>query len=106
MSKVYNPDCWVILRFTSKEYGVVDKILAGFGGGYTQGSSWKLNSGITKVEDMGEYYAVTGYTGSVYHCYKHHQGLRLAIANVYQSMLDRFNNSEASIEMLDSFEAC
>ena len=104
----YNPDCWVIVRFTSEKFGVVDKILAGWSGGYTSGSEWKLNSGITKVEDKGDRFLVTGSTGSVYNLYKPFQKLGSSIAPIYHSFVKQIeeSSSEASIEILDSFEAC
>lgn len=46
----YTPSCWVIVKFTSPEHGVIYKVLAGGGGGYLNGHTWKLSSGITKVE--------------------------------------------------------
>ena len=106
MNNVYTPDCWVVVRFRSPQYGVVNKILAGWGGGYTQGTSWKLNSGITKVEDKGEYYLVTGPTESVYQLYKASQRLSVNIAYVYEAFVEKLKNSDsqATIELVDSLE--
>lgn len=100
----YTPDCWVVLRFTSDQYGVIDKVLAGWAGGYTQGSSWKLNSGNEKVEDMGDYYLVTGSSGSTYTLDKGRHGLRLSIAGVYDSIVKNMAECGATVELLDGVE--
>lgn len=104
----YQPDCWVILRFTSEKFGVVDKILAGWYGGYASGSSWKLNSGISKVVDCGSFYEVVGPSGGVYHLFKASQKLGSPIDYIYNSFIKQLeeSESEASVEMLDSFENC
>ena len=39
MNNDYYPDNWVVLKIDTKDY-VIYKILAGWGGGYTQGESW------------------------------------------------------------------
>ena len=51
----YTPDKWVMLKFTHGGQDVY-KILASFYGGYLDGDSWKLNSGVTKVEEDDKYY--------------------------------------------------
>jgi hypothetical protein len=81
----YNPDNWIILKFSSSEYGDVYKVLAGWSGGYLDGSSWKLNSGITKIEDAGVNYHVYGYTNSVYILHKESELIRMNIAGVLSS---------------------
>ena len=42
------PDSWVVLKITA-ETGVIYKVLAGWSGGYLDGDSWRLNSGINIV---------------------------------------------------------
>ena len=81
----YNPDNWIILKFSSPEYGDVYKVLAGWSGGYLDGNSWKLNSGITKIEDASVNYRVYGYTNSVYILHKESELIRMNIAGVLSS---------------------
>lgn len=61
---------WVAINITSPEYGDIYKLLLGWYGSYATGDSWKINSGIVKVEDAGDYWKVFGESGSVYTCYK------------------------------------
>ena len=62
----YLPDNWVVLKI--KE-GKLDsgfyKVLAGWSGGYLDGDSWRINSGITRVEDHETYYSFYGYVHEV-----------------------------------------
>ena len=83
----YLPDNWVVLKI--KE-GKLDsgfyKVLAGWSGGYLHGDSWRMNSGITRVEDHETYYSFYGYSGSVYKVWKDRYGLRMNNAGVYNQL--------------------
>ena len=93
----YYPDCWVIIKFTSPEHGVIDKVLAGGGGGYLHGHTWKLSSGITKVE-MGfdkegdKFYIIHNRSGSRYICYDDCHGLRMSIAWKYNDFKEKLGD--------------
>lgn len=65
----YTPDCWVVLKFVH-DGSTIYKVFAGWYGGFANGDSWKLNSGITKVEVDGDFYLFHGSSGSVYRCHK------------------------------------
>jgi hypothetical protein len=43
----YNPDKWVVVKIIGKDTPPVHKVFACWYGGYLDGDSWKLNSGIT-----------------------------------------------------------
>ena len=65
----YTPDVWVVLEFAGPSMDApLYKVFAGWYGGYTQGDSWKLNSGIVQVYQDNGYYEFDGYSGSVYRC--------------------------------------
>lgn len=78
----YTPDKWVILKLTDKKETIY-KVLAGWSGSYLEGQSWKINSGITKVEVTDTHYFFHGYTGSVYKCSKHGYGMNMIMSSVY-----------------------
>ena len=86
---MYVPDKWVRVRITPKDGEPVDKILAGWSGGYLSEDSWELNSGIKSEEDFGDYYEFTGYSGSVYKCYKESEGLTTMPVTIFDSMKSR-----------------
>ena len=67
---MYNPDRWVVIKNPH-----CYKVFATWSGGYTHGSSWKLNSGITHCEQDGDYLVFHGYSGSTYRCHKDLYGI-------------------------------
>lgn len=97
----YNPDSWVVLKFQHSGKTTY-KVLAGFGGSYLYGSSWKLNSGVTKVEVDGDYLLFHGYSGSVYRCHKNSYCMRGMMHGVYSSFVDQVKENPAyQMELMD-----
>lgn len=94
----YYPDRWVVIQITSAEHGTIEKVLAGWYGGYLGSNSWKLNSGNTKVVEYPNRFEFTGHSGSVYVCYKSCYGLSNLTANI----LEQFKES-ADIEILTKY---
>lgn len=72
----YNPDRWVMLKFTHGETPVY-KVLASWYGGYARGDTWQLNSGVVRVEEDGQCYLFHGASGSVYRCHKSTYGMSM-----------------------------
>ncbi len=55
-TREYTPDSWVVLKVKAgKGTFPFYKVLAGWSGGYLSGDSWRINSGITRVEDDRTY---------------------------------------------------
>jgi hypothetical protein len=92
----YCPDNWVVIKI----YGspIHYKVLAGWSGGYLSGSSWKLNSGVTKVEESGDYYLFHGSSGSVYKCHKEAYCLRNNNAYVWNALQEKYGDK---VELLE-----
>ena len=80
----YTPDCWTVVFLNGPDPHY--RVLAGWSGGYLHGDSWKLNSGITRVEEDGEYLLFYGLSGSVYHCHRHGYGLRMSTAGIWNQL--------------------
>jgi len=78
------PDNWVLLKFTCNGE-IIYKVFAGWHGNYLEGDSWKLNSGINKIEEDGEYYLFHGYSGSVYRCHKASYGMNYFMVEIFKS---------------------
>lgn len=89
MSK-YIPDFWVVLKIDIPKIGIQYRVLGAWGGGYLDGDSWRLNSGITRVVEDGDYYVFSGNSGSEYRCYKENYGLKMATAGIYQKLVDEY----------------
>ena len=80
----YNPDNWVVIKM-----GVDDphyRVLAGWSGSYLNGHSWRMNSGITRVEDAGERFNFYGSSGSCYNCHKDLYRLRMNNFHVWNQL--------------------
>jgi len=95
------PNNWVVLKITHPNNEVVHKVLAGFYGGYLHGESWRLNSGITKVEIEGDYYLFYGNSGSIYKCHKNYQRLSNATSGIYNSIVN--NNKGIKVEIVEDY---
>ena len=61
----YHPDGWCVLKIQT-DTELIYKLFASWGGGYLNGDSWKLNSGIKKVDFDDPYFYFEGHSGSVY----------------------------------------
>ena len=70
----YQPHCWVVLKIP--EPNACYKVLAGWRGGYLDGDSWQINSGITQAVLVGDYWEFTGRSGSLYRCHVQGYGMQ------------------------------
>lgn len=77
----YNPDYWVIVQIDENK-----KVLAGWVGGYLDGDSWRMSSGITDIKVRGDDVTITNRSGSVYQCKKSGYGFTGLMGQVYQGM--------------------
>lgn len=68
----YSPDKWLLIKIggTDPHY----RVFGSWSGGYLDGDSWRMNSGITSVEEDENYYYFHGNTGSIYRCHKEMYG--------------------------------
>ena len=65
----YRPEMWVVLEIKYQTQTIY-KILTTSYGGYTQGDSWKLSSGIESLSIEGDDYVMPNSSGSIYYCPK------------------------------------
>lgn len=70
---MYTPDKWMLVRVSGTDPHW--RIFATWGGGYTYGESWRLNSGVMEVKDEGDCFDFVGFSGSVYRCSKTGYGI-------------------------------
>jgi len=66
MKRIYEPEEWVLVKVDED----LVKVFGSWRGGYISGDSWRMNSGIEKIEEDGDYWLFIGYSGSVYKCHK------------------------------------
>ena len=77
----HSPDNWVVIFMDGHDPHY--RVLGGWSGGYTQGSSWRMNSGITKVQEDESFYYFYSFSGSRYRCGKESYGLKMNNAHVW-----------------------
>jgi hypothetical protein len=95
------PHGWVILKIKSKNEPPIYKVFASWRGGYLDGNSWKINSGIKSVEETNTHFVFHGYSGSEYHCDKKYYGHCTGYAGgVLSVMIERASKYECLIEEL------
>ena len=80
------PDRWIVV--TTPE---VDKVLMGWSGGYLDSDYWRINSGITRVDDEGDAYVFHGLSGSAYRCYKTRYGCTGLSGQILHRLLTESN---------------
>jgi hypothetical protein len=71
---MYTPEEWILIKINSDDPHY--RVFGSWRGGYLDGDSWKMNSGVTSVEMKGDYYLFNGASGSVYKCHKKTYGIR------------------------------
>lgn len=85
----HKPDNWVILKINNQGETFY-KVLAGWSGGYLDGDSWRMNSGIERMEESDTHYKFYGHSGSCYVCHKETYGLRMNNAHVWNQLMTKY----------------
>ena len=93
----YNPDSWVVIKMTTKNETFY-KVLGGWSGGYLNGDSWRLNSGVEKIERVEDKLHFYGASGSVYICDPKSYGLRMSTFHVWETMKKTYPDN---VELLE-----
>jgi len=94
MSK-YRPDNWVIIKFKTAYPHY--RVLVGWSGGYLDGDSWRLNSGITRVDDEYDHLLFYGNSGSAYCCNKLSYRLRINNEGTWRQLQEIYGDK---VEMM------
>lgn len=97
----YNPESWVIIKIINDktdqdDLKVLYKVFGSWRGGYIDGDNWRLNSGITKVEEQENCYIFYGASGSAYRCYKTGEGRPMGSHNtsVLGHLMNQLNSKD------------
>lgn len=80
------PEKWMVLKI-GKENPIY-KVFASWHGGYLDGDSWRINSGISEVHEEGDYINFYGYSGSCYKCHKNCYGITSYGEKILDSMMN------------------
>lgn len=80
------PDEWVVLKILSASDGTFYKVLGSWYGGYLHGNSWRLNSGIERVEKTEDSFLFYGFSGSCYECGFNNYGMHLESSGIVEQL--------------------
>lgn len=92
------PDKWIVLKIGKDE--PIYRVFATWYGGYLGSDSWKMNSGIVRVEEDGNYYKFYGYSGSCYNCSKYTYGTNMFSQSVLNGFMEKVNKTEEVLTVL------
>jgi len=89
------PDKWVVIKIGTEE--PIYKVFATWYGGYLDGDSWKMNSGIKGVDisnetfsgDFSGFFIFHGYSGSAYKCHYKAYGTSSYTQGVLDSIIKK-----------------
>jgi hypothetical protein len=96
----YTPDKWQIVSLVH-DGERTDKVFGSWYGGYLGSDSWKLSSGIVKVEEHDKYYDVHNVSGSIYRCYKDCEGMSMYAFGVFKRFEEQSKEHNYTIEKID-----
>jgi hypothetical protein len=99
---MYTPDKWLLVTFKYKGETHY-KVLGAFvnpSPSIFEGDSWRLNSGIERWEEDGDYILFHGYSGSTYKCHKDGE----TFANVMTGVLESLEEQGAKVINYEDFK--
>ena len=99
----HNPDRWLVLKITNGDDALY-KVFGTWLGGYLDGDSWRMNSGITSIGEDGDYWLFRGASGSVYRCHKEGIGASGYTSAVLNGMMKRAQNEGFTIEVVEDVD--
>lgn len=93
------PDKWIVLKIGQDIY----KVFGTWYGGYLDGDSWKMNSGIVKVTEDEHNFIFHGYSGSTYICSKSENtyGTNSYSSGILNNILKKAKDNNVDVEIMD-----
>ena len=100
----YTPERWVVLEFVAPDE-TIQKVFAGWYGGYLDGDSWKINSGNKAERELDDRWEFDGYSGSTYVCHKSAYGMSVYMSSLLSGWLELAKKENITINILDRYES-
>lgn len=97
---VYTPDSWQIVKIQAPGHDLYYRVLAGWGGSYLYGASWKLSSGIESFKDNGDYYFSDQSSGSVYKLHKSAERMSGMMASIFATYKEQADKQQWILEVV------
>lgn len=93
----YYPDRWVVIKIDYDDE-VIYKVFGSWQGGFLNGDSWRMNSGVKSVSLDVDFLLFKGFSGSTYYCHKDSYGMTAYARGVMLGMKER---AEGKITIMD-----
>jgi hypothetical protein len=101
MGSINTPDRWQVVLLRGKDTSI-KKVFAGWYGGYANGDSWKLSSGIIGTKEFEDRYEFLNHSGSLYICYKQNQGMSSYMGSIMNGWVeDSKKDPNVTIRLVD-----
>ena len=103
--KMTTPEHWLVVKISAEAASQAEplyKVFATWRGGYLGSDEWRINSGISKVSEDGDYFLFKGFSGSTYKCHKKGYGSSFYTQGVLEGWIKDSNEhfGEVSISIL------
>lgn len=87
---VYRPDSFMVVKLKWNDESKAEeyRVVGGWSGGYLDGDMWRINSGITEVEEKDGNLVFRGASGSEYIVIEESEGMSISMAGAI-ALLDR-----------------
>jgi hypothetical protein len=96
----YTPNRWMVVSVTHNTKTHY-RVFGVWSGGYLDGDSWKLNSGITKATLVDGVYHFEGSSGSVYECRQNSYGSSGYGWSILNSIIENSMKQGTLIQILE-----
>lgn len=97
----YHPDNWCLVEIHTPTETLY-KVFAEWRGGFADGDQWRLNSGVTRIEEDEYFYYFYGDSGSVYECMKDGYGIRSPYnQSVLNTMIEKAPDAGATVKAFE-----
>lgn len=96
---IYNPDKWVILKFKDKN-NTWYKVLGSWYGGYINGDSWRMSSGLVRIEDKEDHYDMHNHSGSIYRVGKESEGMHLTAHSIFVQAEEQCKKNDIELSQI------
>ena len=96
----YFPDRWMLVKISGTDPHY--RVFGSWSGGYLDGDSWRLNSGVVKCVESETYpdrYEFIGHSGSKYICHKETYGIKSLYNNGV--LYDYCERSHGTMEVVE-----
>jgi len=100
------PDKWSIIKQTHEDGEIWYRLFANFYGGYVNGDSWRINSGIDVVKEDDKSFTINGAkSNTIYMCNKKSYGITSYGMLVFSSLQSEVLDHGVKLEYLSDKEA-